>query len=162
MRPGTENVAGIIGLARALELAVEELPEKPGGCRRCAIGSSRGSWGWVMLCLTGTLPPACRVMSMLVSTILRVKRCFWGLIWRIAASSGSACTSGSPEPSHVLLAMGLDHQIARGSLRLTLGRGTVTPTWTIFSPCSRRLLRDCGKCRPFIPGKVKQGGPVIQ
>ena len=40
----------------------------------------------------------------------------------IAASSGSACTSGSLDPSHVLLAMGLSHEIAHGSLRLTLGR----------------------------------------
>ena len=40
----------------------------------------------------------------------------------IAASSGSACTSGSLDPSHVLLAIGLPHEIAHGSLRLTLGR----------------------------------------
>ncbi|MBC7337140.1 MAG: aminotransferase class V-fold PLP-dependent enzyme, partial [Clostridia bacterium] len=40
----------------------------------------------------------------------------------VAASSGSACTSGSLEPSHVLLAMGLPHEVAQGSLRLTLGR----------------------------------------
>jgi cysteine desulfurase len=40
------------------------------------------------------------------------------------ASSGSACTSGSLEPSHVLLAMGLDHATAHGSLRLTLGKDT--------------------------------------
>ena len=42
----------------------------------------------------------------------------------IAASSGSACTSGSLDPSHVLLAMGLPHEIAHGSLRLTLGDDT--------------------------------------
>ena len=42
----------------------------------------------------------------------------------IAASSGSACTSGSLDPSHVLLAMGLDHATAHGSLRLTLGMGS--------------------------------------
>jgi cysteine desulfurase len=40
----------------------------------------------------------------------------------IAASSGSACTSGSLDPSHVLLAIGLSHEIAHGSLRLSLGR----------------------------------------
>jgi len=40
----------------------------------------------------------------------------------VAASSGSACTSGSVNPSHVLLAMGVPHEIAYGSLRLTLGR----------------------------------------
>jgi len=42
----------------------------------------------------------------------------------IAASSGSACTSGSLDPSHVLLAMGLPHEIAHGSLRLTLSEFT--------------------------------------
>jgi cysteine desulfurase len=42
----------------------------------------------------------------------------------IEASTGSACTTGSVEPSHVLLAMGLDPQLAHGSLRLTLGRET--------------------------------------
>jgi cysteine desulfurase len=42
----------------------------------------------------------------------------------IMASSGSACTSGSLDPSHVLIAMGLSHEIAHGSLRLTLGRET--------------------------------------
>ena len=40
----------------------------------------------------------------------------------IAASSGSACTSGSLDPSHVLLAMGIPHEVAHGSLRLTLGK----------------------------------------
>ena len=40
----------------------------------------------------------------------------------IAASSGSACTSGSLDPSHVLLAMGLPHEVAHGSVRMTLGR----------------------------------------
>ena len=42
----------------------------------------------------------------------------------IAASSGSACTSGSLDPSHVLLAMGLPHEVAHGSLRLTLSEYT--------------------------------------
>lgn len=42
----------------------------------------------------------------------------------ICASSGSACTSGSLDPSHVLLAIGLPHEIAHGSLRLTLGEET--------------------------------------
>jgi cysteine desulfurase len=43
----------------------------------------------------------------------------------IGVSSGSACTSGSLEPSHVLLAMGLDHATAHGSVRLTLGIDTI-------------------------------------
>jgi cysteine desulfurase len=42
----------------------------------------------------------------------------------ICASAGSACSSGSTEPSHVLIAMGVDRDVARGALRVTLGRGT--------------------------------------
>jgi cysteine desulfurase len=42
----------------------------------------------------------------------------------VCAASGSACTSGMPEPSHVLVAMGVEHTLALGALRLTLGRNT--------------------------------------
>ena len=61
----------------------------------------------------------------------------------IAASSGSACTSGSLDPSHVLLAMGLDHATAHGSLRLTLGMGNteqdVDYFLEVFPPIVERL-----------------------
>ena len=63
----------------------------------------------------------------------------------IAASSGSACTSGSLEPSHVLRAMGLEEQLARGSLRLTLGRGNsdadVDYLLAVMGPLVERLRR---------------------
>lgn len=61
----------------------------------------------------------------------------------MAASSGSACTSGSLDPSHVLLAMGLDHQTAHGSLRLSLGRGNshedVDYLLSVLPPIVKRL-----------------------
>ena len=50
----------------------------------------------------------------------------------ICGSSGSACTSGSLDPSHVLLAIGLPHAIAHGSLRLSLARRIPRRTWTTF------------------------------
>lgn len=50
----------------------------------------------------------------------------------IAASSGSACSSGSLDPSHVLMHMGLSHQTAHGSLRLTLGKGTLMGMLIMF------------------------------
>lgn len=122
-RAGTENVAGIVGLAKALELARAEGFEENtrlsklrdrliGGLQEIPYTKVNGS-------LVHRLPNNVNVCfqfiegeSMLLNLDLR----------GIAASSGSACTSGSLDPSHVLLAMGLSHEIAHGSLRLTLGR----------------------------------------
>lgn len=122
-RPGTENVPGIVGFGKACELARRDLPEEQklavlrdklidGLLERipdCQLNGHR----------TKRVPTNVNVSiryvegeSMLLSLDLV----------GIAASSGSACTSGSLDPSHVLLAMGICHEIAHGSLRMTLGR----------------------------------------
>ncbi|HOL18551.1 MAG TPA: cysteine desulfurase NifS [Bacillota bacterium] len=124
LRPGTENVAGIVGLARALELAVQELPEKMSRLKHLRDTLIKGLLKIEDVILNGhpeqRLPGNVNVSfkyiegeSLLLSLDLQ----------GVAASSGSACTSGSLDPSHVLMAMGLDHETAHGSLRLTLGRG---------------------------------------
>ncbi len=123
LRPGTENVAGIVGLARALELAVQELPEKMNRLKHLRDTLIAGLLKMEDVILNGhpeqRLPGNVNVSfkyiegeSLLLSLDLQ----------GVAASSGSACTSGSLDPSHVLMAMGLDHETAHGSLRLTLGR----------------------------------------
>lgn len=125
LRPGTENVAGIMGFARALELAVAEQPEHS---RRLAALRDRLIKGLTALpevVLNGH--PTERLPGNVNVSIMRVEG--ESLILSldmagIAVSSGSACTSGSLDPSHVLMAMGLDHQTAHGSLRLTLGKYT--------------------------------------
>lgn len=122
-RAGTENVAGIVGLAAALELAQTEREEEAvrlGKLRdRLIQGLQKIPHTKVNGSLEHRLPNNVNVCfefiegeSLLLNLDLR----------GIAASSGSACTSGSLDPSHVLLAMGLSHEIAHGSLRLTLGR----------------------------------------
>jgi cysteine desulfurase len=125
-RSGTENVAAIVGMAKALELAVEEMPtELP---RLQALRDEL---------ITGVLSriPETRLNG---HPTLRLPHnanfSFRGIegealllqldLNGIAASSGSACSSGSLEPSHVLLALGLDYELAIGSLRITLGRFT--------------------------------------
>ena len=60
----------------------------------------------------------------------------------ICASSGSACTSGSPDPSHVLLAMGLPNEAARGSLRLTLGHDTTLEDVDRAADCIREIAKE--------------------
>ncbi|MCR4419367.1 MAG: cysteine desulfurase NifS [Clostridia bacterium] len=123
-RPGTENVPGIVGFGRAAALAKQELAAE--GKRLSALRDRllEGVAERIPeVVITGhrerRLPNHASVCvkyvegeSLLLSLDLQ----------GVAASSGSACTSGSLEPSHVLLAMGLPPEIAQGSLRLTLGR----------------------------------------
>ncbi len=146
LRPGTENVAGIVGLARALELAVEELPRKSGHLQALRDRLIEGLLGMGDVVLNGhpsdRLPGNVNVSF----NYIEGEALLLGLdLEGIAASSGSACTSGSLEPSHVLLTMGLEHQVARGSLRLTLGRGNsdadVDYLLAVISPLVERLRR---------------------
>ena len=77
----------------------------------------------------------------------------------ICVSSGSACTSGSLDPSHVLLAIGLPHEIAHGSLRLTLGRDTTQEDVDFAVDSLKATLQNLRMMSPlyedFQQGKVK-------
>ncbi len=146
LRPGTENVAGIIGMSRALELAVGELPEKTGYLQALRDGLIKDLLEMGDVVLNGH-PTARLPGNVNVSfNYIEGEALLLGLdLEGIAASSGSACTSGSLEPSHVLLAMGMEHEVARGSLRLTLGRGNsdtdVDYLLAVLSPLAERLRR---------------------
>ena len=119
-RAGTENVAGIVGLQAALELAISTMSERAerltkmrdrliAGLLKIERSRLNGSKehrlpGNVNMCFEGIEGE---------SLLLRLD------LAGVSASSGSACTSGSLDPSHVLLALGLPHEIAHGSLRLS-------------------------------------------
>lgn len=121
-RAGTENVPGIVGFGAAAELANEQLEERSKyliELRDYLIEEIEKNVDYVRLNghRTKRLPNNVNVCfrfiegeSLLISLDME----------GICASSGSACTSGSLDPSHVLLAIGLPHEIAHGSLRLTL------------------------------------------
>ena len=124
LRPGTENVPGVIGLARALELSVEEIPEKKEKLEFLRDKLIKGLLEIDDVVLNGhrekRLPGNVNVSFKYIegeSILLSLD------MHGIAASSGSACSSGSLDPSHVLSAIGLDHHTAHGSIRFTLGRG---------------------------------------
>ncbi len=124
LRPGTENVPGIVGLAKALELAVEKLPQKTTHLKILQERLLKGLLKIGEVSLNGH--PSLRLPGHLNLSFNYVEgeSLLLGLdLQGVAASSGSACTSGSVDPSHVLLAMGLEPEIARGSLRLTMGWG---------------------------------------
>jgi cysteine desulfurase len=124
-RSGTENVAGVVGMAEALTLAqderpsrgprlralsdrlLDELPRRISGCRVTGHPSNR---------LAGHASFALQDVE-IAPVLLALDRD------GICASSGSACTSASSEPSHVLVAMGLGRDWLFGALRLTFGAG---------------------------------------
>ncbi len=126
-RAGTENVAGAIGLARAIEIAAAERAS-----RVAHVGALSARLIDVLRAIPGCRMTGPRDRDRRLPGL--VSCCFEGvaaedLLIRLdllgfAASSGSACTTGSLEPSHVLIALGLDERTARGSLRLSVGPGT--------------------------------------
>ena len=121
-RAGTENTPGIIGMAEALRLSVEELDETNARLIKMRDRLIDGLLKIPHVRLNGDrirrLPGNVNIS---VPFIEGESLLLWLDIAGICASSGSACTSGSLDPSHVLLAMGLSHEIAHGSLRMTLG-----------------------------------------
>jgi len=124
-RAGTENVAGIMGMAAALTEAVQHMDKN-----RAQVAALRNK-----LIAGMTRLPAVRLTgdpeTRLPGNASFVVECIEGEAMilmldaaGIAASSGSACSSGALDPSHVLLAIGLPHEHAHGSVRLSLGEET--------------------------------------
>jgi len=125
-RAGTENVAGAVGLAKAMELACGEFESRNAHYRslRDRLMSELPA-RIPHTHITGPLDPGRRLSNNFSCCFQFVQgeAVLMALdLQGIAASSGSACTSGSLEPSHVLVAMGLSEELARGSLRLTVGK----------------------------------------
>lgn len=125
LRAGTENVPGIVGLGKAAEIASRDMAKK--------ITHIKGLRDKVITTIMDKIPhiklnghPESRMPGNVNFSFLYIEgeSLLLNLDMKgIAASSGSACTSGSLDPSHVLLAMGLTHEVAHGSLRVSLGRG---------------------------------------
>ncbi len=121
-RAGTENVAGIVGLGTALRIANEELEQTSAKVSAMRDRLIDGILTTIPQCrLNGPrqnrLPGNCNISFLGVegeSLLLRLD------LAGIAASSGSACASSSLDPSHVLLAIGLPHEVAHGSVRFSL------------------------------------------
>lgn len=122
-RAGTENVAGIVGAAAAFAEAMSERDEKAE--RLCAMRDEIQSG---LLKIPGsqvngvTAPRLPGTLNMSFDGIDGQLLIFELDLKGLAASSGSACASGSVNPSHVLLALGLPYKLAHGSLRLSLGK----------------------------------------
>ena len=123
---GTENTAGFIGLAAAMQDACEHLDEKMGYVKKLTDKLVKGIMENIPYShYTGD--PVNRLPGTASFVFEAIEG--EGLILRldnagVCGSTGSACSTGSLDPSHVLMAIGLPHEIAHGSLRLTIGTFT--------------------------------------
>lgn len=125
-RASTENIAGIVGMAKALELSTKHMDEENNRLLKLREKLINGIFEKIpYVRLNGDREK--RLPSNVNFSIKYIEGESLLLMldmMGICASSGSACTSGSLDPSHVLLAIGLPHEIAHGSLRLSLGSDT--------------------------------------
>lgn len=126
LRAGTENVAGIAGFGKAAEINAERMKEQVQNIRRLRDELTAGILEKIPeVRLNGDpknrLPNNCHFSFRGIESETLVLRMD---LAGIAVSGGSACTSGSTEPSHVLQAIGLEEELQKGSIRLTLGRET--------------------------------------
>ncbi|RKY61268.1 MAG: cysteine desulfurase NifS [Candidatus Latescibacterota bacterium] len=152
-RAGTENVPGIVGFGKAAELAESEREAEAARLSELRDRLIEGILERIdYVHLNGhptrRLPNNVHISVEFVegeSMLLNLD------LEGIAASTGSACSSGSLEPSHVLLAMGLSHELAHGSLRFTMGR------WTAAGDVDRVL-----EVLPNVVSKLRAMSPLYR
>lgn len=153
-RAGTENVPYIVGLGKACELVREKLPEYGERTKRLRDrihDALLDGLGKDQVKLNGH--PERRLPNTLNTSIRGiVGETLLEQLPEIAASTGSACHSGSMDPSPVLLAMGLDRDLALGAIRISLGR------WTTAEEIARASRQIVGKARGQLPTRDSAAG----
>jgi cysteine desulfurase len=161
-RAGTEDVAGVVGLATAYELTCAEraLTSK-------RLRAQRGRLAAAVLAVDGTEPtghPTERLPGLLSVIVRRADGSAITValdLEGIAAAIGSACTSGSTEVSHVLTAMGYPEDEARGALRLSLGRTTTDDEIVVATEIVPRVIRSIQEASVTIAADpLNEGVPV--
>ncbi|KPU44960.1 cysteine desulfurase IscS [Oxobacter pfennigii] len=161
-RAGTENVPGIIGLGKAIEIACLDIQ---GHAERLIKLRNKLIEGLIEKIphtrLNGhfekRLPGNVNVCFEFIegeSLLLLLDE------MGICASSGSACSSGSLDPSHVLLAIGLSHEIAHGSLRLSLGEATTDEDIDYILDVLPKIVERLRNMSPLYEEYLKKGGAV--
>ena len=154
-RGGTENVASIVGLGKACELAAEMLEDENTRVRRLRDKLENGLLSSIPRSILNghkqnRLPNTANISFEYVegeAILLHMDR------YNICASSGSACTSGSLEPSHVLRAMGVPFTAAHGSIRFSLSVYNTEEEIDFVLEKMPKIIADLREMSPFWPGE---------
>jgi cysteine desulfurase len=161
-RAGTENIAGIVGLGKAIELATADIE---GHSRKIRTLRDRLMQGILAKIPNSRLNghPEKRLpgnINISFEFIEGESMLLWLDDEGICASTGSACTSGSLEPSHVLLATGLPVEISHGSLRLTLGNVNTDADVDFVLEVLPKVVSRLREMSPLYKGRMEGGGSV--
>lgn len=159
-RAGTENVPGIVGFGKAVELAMADMESR--------TAKERELRDYLMERVLKEIPFS-RINGHRTNRLPNnVNICFQFVegesllimldMKGICGSSGSACTSGSLDPSHVLLAIGLPHEIAHGSLRLTLGEETTREDIDYTVDAVKEIVTQLREMSPLYEDYMKKNG----
>lgn len=157
-RAGTENAPGIIALGQAAELAIKHMADEQGRVKDLRDRLEKAILQRVPNCFVNgdpleRLPNTCNIAFEYVegeAILLHLTR------QGIAASSGSACTSGSLEPSHVMRAMNVPFTAAHGSIRFSLSRDNVTEDVDQVIEALPKIMENLRALSPFWAGANKE------
>uniref|UniRef100_A0A7V0Z3U5 Cysteine desulfurase IscS n=1 Tax=candidate division WOR-3 bacterium TaxID=2052148 RepID=A0A7V0Z3U5_UNCW3 len=151
-RASTHNVPGIVGMAKAAELAIKEMPERVEHSRRLRdklVKSLSNSLEDIII--NGhpekRLPNNCHMVVKYIegeALLMRLDQI------GIEVATGSACSSGSLEPSHVLTAIGIPVEYARGSIRMTIGRLTTDEDIDYVCEHFPRIVKELRAISPLV------------
>ena len=159
-RAGTENIAGIVGLGKAIEIATADIPGHNAKIRSMRDRLIKGVLEEIPNARLNGHPEKRLPGNFNVSFefIEGESMLLWLDDEGICASTGSACTSGSLEPSHVLLATGLPVEISHGSLRLTLGDANTGGDVDFVLEVLPKVVKKLRDMSPLYQMSEKEGG----
>jgi cysteine desulfurase len=163
-RAGTENIAGIVGLGKAIELVTADIPGHSAKIRAMRDRLIKGVLTTISHARLNGHPEQRLAGNFNVSFefIEGESMLLWLDDEGICASTGSACTSGSLEPSHVLLATGLPVEISHGSLRLTLGDANTDKDVDVVLEVLPKVVAKLRDMSPLYVKSGKEGGCNVQ
>jgi len=163
-RAGTENIAGIVGLGKAIEMATVDIPGHNAKIRSMRDRLIKGVLEKIPNARLNGHPEKRLPGNFNVSFefIEGESMLLWLDDEGICASTGSACTSGSLEPSHVLLATGLPVEISHGSLRLSLGDANTDEDVDFVLEVLPKVVKKLRDMSPLYQKSGKEGGCNVQ
>jgi cysteine desulfurase len=159
-RAGTENIAGIVGLGKAIEMATADIPGHNAKIRAMRERLIRSVLEKIPNARLNGHPEKRLPGNVNISFefIEGESMLLWLDDAGICASTGSACTSGSLEPSHVLLATGLPVEISHGSLRLTLGDANTEADVDVVLEVLPKVVTKLREMSPLYKKSGNEGG----
>lgn len=158
IRSGTENVAGIVGLGKAAEMAQKEMPTESERLKKLRDKLIKGLLDHVPYSFLNGHPSKRLPDNVAVRfSFIEGESILLSLdMMGVAASSGSACTAKTLEPSHVLLAIGLKHEEAHGSVLFTLGRQNTEEEVDYVIGIMPDIVKRLRKMSPLTPKELEE------